>query len=78
MLKEVGGDRVALATLPGKSNAPTQTVDPYSGFNPYYPNPNPTVPNPTTPNPSIPNTSIPNATTPVTPSQPPSPDSFNN
>lgn len=48
MLKEVGGDRVALATLAGKSNAPTQTVDPYSGFNPYYPNPNPT-PNPTTP-----------------------------
>lgn len=37
MLKEVGGDRVALATLAGKSSAPTQTVDPYSGFNPYYP-----------------------------------------
>ncbi|BAQ63494.1 biopolymer transporter ExbD [Geminocystis sp. NIES-3709] len=37
MLKEVGGERVALATLPGKSQAPTQTVDPYSGFNPYYP-----------------------------------------
>ncbi len=38
MLKEVGGERVALATLPGKSQAPTQTVDPYAGFNPYYPN----------------------------------------
>lgn len=38
MLKEVGGERVALATLPGKSQAPTQTVDPYGGFNPYYPN----------------------------------------
>ena len=36
MLKEVGGDRVALATKAGKSNAPTQTVDPYSGFNPYF------------------------------------------
>jgi len=59
MLKEVGGDRVALATLAGKSNAPTQTVDPYSGFNPYYPNPNPT----------------PNPSTPVMPSQPPSPPS---
>jgi biopolymer transport protein ExbD len=38
MLKEVGGERVALATLPGKSQAPSQTVDPYGGFNPYYPN----------------------------------------
>ncbi len=62
MLKEVGGDRVALATLAGKSNAPNQTVDPYSGFNPYYPNPNPTTPV----MPSQP------------PSAPPSPDSFNN
>lgn len=61
MLKEVGGDRVALATLPGKSKAPTQTVDPYSGFNPYYPNPNLT----------------PNPTPPTMPSQPPSPDTFN-
>jgi biopolymer transport protein ExbD len=38
MLKEVGGERVALATLPGKSQAPSQTVNPYGGFNPYYPN----------------------------------------
>lgn len=51
MLKEVGGERVALATLPGKSQAPTQTVDPYSGFNPYYPSyPNSsTPPQPTQP-----------------------------
>ena len=52
MLKEVGGERVALATIPGKSSAPKQTVDPYSGFNPYY---NPS----TTPNfNNNPNTSI--------------------
>ncbi len=38
MLKEVGGDRVALATLAGKSQIPTETVSPYPGFNPYYPN----------------------------------------
>ncbi|WP_330203728.1 biopolymer transporter ExbD [Cyanobacterium sp. Dongsha4] len=67
MLKEVGGDRVALATLPGKSNAPTQTVDPYSGFNPYYPSPNPS--NPTAP-------TMPSQ--PPTPSAPPSPEGFNN
>ena len=36
MLKEVGGNRVALATKAGKSSAPTQTVNPYPGFNPYY------------------------------------------
>ncbi len=55
MLKEVGGDRVALATLAGKSQIPNQTVSPYPGFNPYYPsygspnygtNLNPTVPRP--------------------------------
>jgi biopolymer transport protein ExbD len=56
MLKEVGGDRVALATKPGKSSAPSQTVNPYSGFNPYYnpsntPNPNNS---PVTPLPSPP------------------------
>ncbi len=38
MLKEVGGDRVALATLAGKSQIPLETVNPYPGFNPYYPN----------------------------------------
>jgi biopolymer transport protein ExbD len=37
MLKEVGGDRVALATLAGKSQIPEETVNPYPGFNPYYP-----------------------------------------
>ena len=37
MLKEVGGDRVALATLAGDSQKPAQTVR-YPGFNPYYPN----------------------------------------
>jgi biopolymer transport protein ExbD len=45
MLKEVGGERVALATLPGESTAPKQTVNPYPSFNPYY-NPNPTNTNP--------------------------------
>lgn len=58
MLKEVGGNRVALATKAGKSSAPTQTVNPYPGFNPYY-NPS-TTPNPT-------NSGVP------LPSQPPSP-----
>jgi biopolymer transport protein ExbD len=38
MLKEVGGDRVALATLAGESQIPDETVSPYPGFNPYYPN----------------------------------------
>jgi biopolymer transport protein ExbD len=38
MLKEVGGDRVALATLAGESQIPEETVSPYPGFNPYYPN----------------------------------------
>ncbi len=33
MLKEVGGEKVALATTPGQSSAPTQTATP---FNPYY------------------------------------------
>lgn len=44
MLKEVGGDRVALATLQGESRIPSQTVNPYPGFNPYFPNPNPPTP----------------------------------
>jgi len=61
MLKEVGGERVALATLPGNSQAPTQTVDPYSGFNPYYPSYPESSP---TPSPSQP---------PVSPSPPPLP-----
>ena len=52
MLKEVGGQRVALATLPGQSSAPTQTVNPYSGFNPYY-NPSVTPNLNNNPNPSI-------------------------
>ena len=43
MLKEVGGDRVALATKAGLSNAPQKTVNPYPGFNPYY---NPSNQNP--------------------------------
>jgi biopolymer transport protein ExbD len=63
MLKEVGGNRVALATLPGQSQAPDETVSPYPGFNPYYPNnqynssPSPSgVPvNPTSPLPPPPN-----------------------
>lgn len=66
MLKEVGGERVALATLPGESTAPKQTVNPYPGFNPYY-NPNTTNTNPLSnptnmnplPNPSN-NNSLPN------------------
>jgi biopolymer transport protein ExbD len=37
MLKEVGGERVALATLAGESQKPPETVSPYPGFNPYYP-----------------------------------------
>ena len=40
MLKEVGGDRVALATLATKPQKPPQTGSTYPGFNPYYPNPN--------------------------------------
>jgi len=57
MLKEVGGERVALATLPGKSNTPNQTVDPYAGFNPYYPSyPNSSEQQPSSP---VPNTSEP-------------------
>lgn len=63
MLKEVGGERVALATLPGKSQAPTQTVDPYAGFNPYYPSYPESSPTPTPPSsplsptpPPLPNT----------------------
>ena len=58
MLKEVGGDRVALATQAGKSSAPAQTVNPYPGFNPYY-NPQ-TIPEP-------------NSSGVPIPSQPPSP-----
>ena len=54
MLKEVGGDRVALATLAGKSQIPSQTVNPYPGFNPYYPNyGDNTTPAPALPAPSI-------------------------
>ncbi len=53
MLKEVGGDRVALATNAGKSSAPTKTVNPYPSFNPYY-NPS-TTPNQNNPNPNNPN-----------------------
>lgn len=63
MLKEVGGDRVALATLAGESQAPDETVNPYPGFNPYYPNnvnpqPNNTPPANNQPPPSPP--SLPN------------------
>jgi biopolymer transport protein ExbD len=63
MLKEVGGDKVALATTPGKSLAPTQTVDPYSGFNPYY-NPNNNTNNPNPPQNNNPNPN-PNPTPPA-------------
>ncbi len=41
MLKEVGGDRVALATLPGKSQKPPETPS-TPGVNPFLPTP-PTV-----------------------------------
>ncbi|NCO75116.1 MAG: biopolymer transporter ExbD [Cyanobacteria bacterium] len=58
MLKEVGGERVALATLPGKSQAPSQTTSPYPGFNPYYP--------------SYPDSSVNQSPSPI-PTQPPSP-----
>lgn len=54
MLKEVGGERVALATLPGKSQAPTQTASPYSGFNPYYPSYPDSSTTPQTPQPPAP------------------------
>lgn len=70
MLKEVGGDRVALATLQGKSKIPTQTVDPYSGFNPYYPNPN--YNNNPAPSPT-PNTNPSTPPQPVSPPPPPNP-----
>lgn len=75
MLKEVGGDRVALATLASKSQTPNETVNPYPGLNPYYQGyPNQgysgygyTSPYPTTPTiPTTPNT-------PQLPSQPPTP-----
>lgn len=36
ILKEVGGDRVALATLPGESQTSNQTANPMPGFNPYF------------------------------------------
>lgn len=73
MLKEVGGERVALATLPSKSQAPTQTVDPYGGFNPYYPNYG-TNQAPTQPQsqPSVPSPTQPSSPIPI-PIQPPSP-----
>lgn len=72
MLKEVGGDRVALATLAGKSEIPNETVSPYPGLNPYYqPSPNQGYSGygyntPYQPIPTIPNT-------PQLPSQPPIP-----
>lgn len=64
LLKEVGGDQVALATLPGNSPAPNETVNPYSGFNPYY--------NPYSPNQGYYN-NVPNPNLPRLPSQPPTP-----
>jgi biopolymer transport protein ExbD len=66
LLKEVGGDQVALATLAGNSQIPNQTVNPYPGFNPYY---NPSYPNQGYPNYNYYN-NIPN---PNLPSQPPTP-----
>jgi biopolymer transport protein ExbD len=48
MLKEVGGDRVALATLAGKSQKPTENTN-YPGFNPYYQS-SPSLPSQSTPN----------------------------
>ena len=68
MLKEVGGDRVALATQAGKSNAPTKTVNPYPGFNPYY---NPQTNQQTNPqtNPQNNNLPAPN----INPTEPPTP-----
>ena len=69
MLKEAGGDRVALATLAGKSPKPPQTGSPYPGFNPYYPNYNHT--------PGYPGSGYnpPYSTTPSTPNLPPTPPS---
>ena len=51
MLREVGGDRVALATLPGEADASTPSTDPYSNYLPPYGTPvpggtyNPALPN---------------------------------
>jgi biopolymer transport protein ExbD len=72
MLKEVGGDRVALATLAGKSQIPNETVSPYPGLNPYYqPSPNQGYSGYgyNTPYPITPPTTI----VPQLPSQPPTP-----
>ncbi|WP_069792041.1 ExbD/TolR family protein [Cyanobacterium sp. IPPAS B-1200] len=46
MLKEVGGDRVALATLAGNSQIPTENQTPTPGINPYLnPDSNNILPN---------------------------------
>jgi biopolymer transport protein ExbD len=73
MLKEVGGDRVALATLAGKSQIPTETVSPYSGFNPYYPNYNTNTPNYGTPSYTNPTPTTPNLNVPPPSLNPPTP-----
>ncbi len=72
LLKEVGGDRVALATLAGESQKPAQTVSPYPGFNPYYPSYNYT-PNYPGAGYNFPNSPYP--TTPSTPNESPTPPS---
>lgn len=64
MLKEVGGDRVALATLAGKSSIPNETVSPYPGFNPYYPNYGNPVPNYSNPIPNYGTNTNPNLSPP--------------
>ncbi len=48
MLKEVGGSRVALATLPGSSQAPQENTTPNPGINPYL-TPNNQMPLPINP-----------------------------
>jgi biopolymer transport protein ExbD len=51
ILKEVGGDRVALATLAGKSQTSTENTNTPSGVNPYYqPNSGVNSNSPVTPN----------------------------
>lgn len=64
MLKEVGGDRVALATLAGTSSIPNETVSPYPGFNPYYPNYGTPTPNYGTPVPNYDTNGNPNLSPP--------------
>lgn len=55
MLKEVGGSRVALATLAGNSQIPPEDVTPTPGINPYL-SPNDQMPSPMSPDlPPIPN-----------------------